>query len=51
VFDGDESVGEVTRGAESPLLEAPVALALVESNWTQTPCPSGSRARRCRPTS
>jgi aminomethyltransferase len=30
VFDGDASVGEVTRGAMSPTLEAPVALALVE---------------------
>jgi glycine cleavage system aminomethyltransferase T len=37
VFDADESVGEATRDAESPLLETPVALALVESNWTQTP--------------
>ena len=30
VFDGDESVGEVTRGAESPTLESPAALALVD---------------------
>ena len=30
MFDGGESVGEATRGAESPTLEAPVALALVE---------------------
>ena len=30
VFDGDRSVGEVTRGVESPSLERPVALALVD---------------------
>ncbi len=30
VFDGDASVGEVTRAAGSPSLEAPVAMALVE---------------------
>ncbi|MUV59119.1 aminomethyltransferase family protein [Halogeometricum sp. CBA1124] len=30
VFDGDASVGEVTRAVESPTLEAPVALALVD---------------------
>ena len=29
VFAGDEAVGEVTRAAESPMLDAPVALALV----------------------
>ncbi|WP_255193245.1 aminomethyltransferase family protein [Natronobeatus ordinarius] len=29
VFAGDASVGEVTRAAESPLLERPIALALV----------------------
>jgi len=30
VFDGDEHVGEVTRGDHSPSLEAPIALAFVE---------------------
>jgi len=30
VFDGDRTVGEVTRGTESPTLEAPVALALAD---------------------
>ena len=30
VFDGDANVGEVTRGTESPTLEAPVALALAD---------------------
>lgn len=30
VFDGDASVGEVTRAIESPSLEEPIALALVE---------------------
>ena len=30
VFDGDASVGEVTRGADSPTLDAPVALAVVD---------------------
>jgi len=30
VFDGDASVGAVTRAAESPTLETPVALALVD---------------------
>jgi aminomethyltransferase len=30
VFDGDASVGEVTRAGESPLLEAVVALAVVD---------------------
>ena len=30
VFDGDATVGEVTRAGESPLLETVVALALVE---------------------
>ena len=30
VFDGDASVGEVTRAGESPLLEDVIALALVE---------------------
>jgi aminomethyltransferase len=30
VFDGDASVGEVTRAVESPTLDAPVALALVD---------------------
>jgi len=29
VFDGDEAVGEVTRAAESPMLDRPVALAVV----------------------
>jgi aminomethyltransferase len=29
VFAGDEAVGEVTRAAESPMLDAPIALALV----------------------
>jgi aminomethyltransferase len=30
VFDGDANVGEVTRGTESPTLEGPAALALVD---------------------
>jgi len=30
VFDGDESVGTVTRACESPTLERPIALALVD---------------------
>jgi len=30
VFRGDEAVGEVTRGVESPTAEEPIALALVE---------------------
>ncbi|MFB6173362.1 MAG: aminomethyltransferase family protein [Halobacteriales archaeon] len=30
VFDGDAAVGEVTRAVESPVLEAPVALAAVD---------------------
>ncbi|SHG44686.1 CAF17-like 4Fe-4S cluster assembly/insertion protein YgfZ [Halobaculum gomorrense] len=30
VFDGDASVGEVTRGVESPSLGAPIALAYLE---------------------
>ncbi|MFC6716407.1 aminomethyltransferase family protein [Natrialbaceae archaeon GCM10025810] len=30
VFDGDAAVGEVTRGAESPSLERPLALAAVD---------------------
>ena len=30
VFDGDANVGDVTRGTESPTLEAPAALALVD---------------------
>ena len=30
VFDGDASIGEVTRGIESPTLDTPIALALVE---------------------
>ncbi|RKD95895.1 CAF17-like 4Fe-4S cluster assembly/insertion protein YgfZ [Halopiger aswanensis] len=30
VFDGDASVGEVTRAGESPLLESVIALALVD---------------------
>ncbi|MFC5368517.1 aminomethyltransferase family protein [Salinirubrum litoreum] len=30
VFDGDSTVGEVTRAVESPSLERPVALALVD---------------------
>jgi aminomethyltransferase len=29
VLAGGEAVGEVTRAAESPMLEAPIALALV----------------------
>lgn len=32
VFDGDEAVGEVTRAAESPSLEAPIALALIDGD-------------------
>ncbi|WP_049937419.1 CAF17-like 4Fe-4S cluster assembly/insertion protein YgfZ [Haloplanus natans] len=31
VFDGDASVGDVTRGVESPSLDRPIALAYVES--------------------
>jgi aminomethyltransferase len=31
VFSGDESVGEVTRGDESPMLEEAIALAVVDS--------------------
>ena len=31
VLAGDDSVGEVTRAVESPMLAAPIALALVES--------------------
>ena len=34
VFDGDSTVGEVTRGAVSPLLETGIALALVEDEPT-----------------
>ncbi|WP_312910473.1 aminomethyltransferase family protein [Natronosalvus caseinilyticus] len=30
VFDGDATVGEITRAAVSPILEEPIALALVE---------------------
>ncbi|MFC7214645.1 aminomethyltransferase family protein [Saliphagus sp. GCM10025334] len=30
VFDGDATVGEITRAAVSPVLEEPIALALVE---------------------
>ncbi len=30
VFDGDEAVGEVTRGAHGPSYEAPIALAYVD---------------------
>jgi aminomethyltransferase len=30
VFDGDEAVGEITRTVESPSLERPIALALVD---------------------
>ena len=30
VFDGDANVGDVTRGMESPTLESPAALALVD---------------------
>jgi len=30
VFDGDESVGAVTRAVESPSLDAPIALAVVD---------------------
>jgi aminomethyltransferase len=32
VFDGDAAVGEVTRAAESPTMEQPVALALVDAD-------------------
>jgi aminomethyltransferase len=32
VFDGDTAVGEVTRAAESPMLDRPVALALVDAD-------------------
>ena len=34
VLAGGEAVGEVTRAAESPMLEAPIALALVAFNAT-----------------
>ncbi|MFP8955257.1 aminomethyltransferase family protein [Natrialbaceae archaeon A-CW3] len=30
IFDGDATVGEVTRAASTPMLESPIALALVE---------------------
>ncbi|ADQ68338.1 glycine cleavage system protein T [Halogeometricum borinquense DSM 11551] len=30
VFNGDSSVGEVTRAVESPMLESPIALALLD---------------------
>ncbi|WP_323171973.1 aminomethyltransferase family protein [Natrialba sp. PRR66] len=30
VFDGDASIGEITRAGVSPILESPIALALVE---------------------
>jgi len=30
VFDGDETAGEVTRGVESPTLEKPIALAMLD---------------------
>ena len=32
VFSGDSAVGEVTRGADSPSLDRPIALAYVESD-------------------
>jgi len=32
VFDGDEAVGEVTRGVDGPTAERPIALAYVESD-------------------
>lgn len=32
VFDGDETVGEVTRAVDSPSLEEPIALALVATD-------------------
>jgi len=32
IFDGDSSVGEVTRAVESPVLETPIALAIVDAD-------------------
>jgi len=32
VFEGDDAVGEVTRGVPSPALDEPVALALVDAD-------------------
>jgi len=31
VFDGESAVGEVTRGLQSPTLDEPIAMALVEA--------------------
>ncbi|WP_248895238.1 aminomethyltransferase family protein [Haloplanus halobius] len=36
VFDGDDAVGEVTRGAESPSLSRPIAMAYVDSTTAAT---------------
>jgi len=36
VFDGDEAVGTVTRGVESPSLDAPIALAAVDFGTAAT---------------
>jgi len=36
VFAGDEAVGEVTRAEESPMLDAPIALALVAFDAPET---------------
>lgn len=32
VFDGDEAVGEITRATDSPTLECPIALALIDAD-------------------
>jgi len=42
VFDGPESVGTVTRAAESPTLGNPVALALVDRDIGDSLGESGS---------
>jgi aminomethyltransferase len=39
VFSGDAAVGEVTRGADSPSLDRPVALAYVESDTVEADSP------------
>ncbi len=42
VFDGDSSVGEIKRGADSPSLEQPIALALVEYDTADAAAPGDS---------
>ncbi len=42
VFDGDSSVGEIKRGADSPSLEQPIALALVEYDTAAAAAPGDS---------